>query len=285
VKRLVVRLRSRFALATLTMTSMVLCLAAVPSQPIRVNGEILAYQNGYVFFTTGDGFRVSPAVAVRSITGGATSLEPGPLVWARATFDDSGNVVELDLSPTPLTPIGDFSLVQRFALALSSPVPNPDLMQPQSSVPGIHQRFSGKPVIVRFSVQVPPTTPLSAQVYMSTDVSGWNPQAIPMQRVDALHFQVIERLRSGTIMHFLYTRGSFASEERSEGGLEMEPRTAIIPDVNGAVIPSIVYAWADQLSTGQLLQQPNVFPTPYNPAPFPNLPPGIRTPAPRAPKV
>jgi hypothetical protein len=253
------------------------------AQTITLNGEILACQGGFVFFTTGDGFRVSPSVVLKSAkTGGATTLKPGPQIWARATFDATGTVIELDLSRSPLSPVGDFSLVQRFAVALSSPVPNPDLAQPTPSPGGIVRHFTpGRMVIVVFKVQVPPSTPFNAQIYMTTDTSGWNPQAIPMQRIDALHYQVVERLASGTNFHFLYTRGSFASEERSEGGLEVPPHEALVSDVDGQVYDTIVYQWADQTTSGQILQQPNVFPTPYNPAPFPNLPPGIHTPAPR----
>jgi hypothetical protein len=42
---------------------------------------------------------------------------------------------------------------------------------------------------------------------------------------------------------------------------------------------SIVASWADA-NANNILQQPSVFPTPYNPAPFPNLPNGVKTPHP-----
>ncbi|HEY9086195.1 MAG TPA: hypothetical protein VIN40_09735 [Candidatus Tyrphobacter sp.] len=257
-----------------------LTLMSAGAQAIRVTGQILAYQDGYVFFTTGDGFRVAPAIVLKDAkTGGATALRPGPRLWALATFDASGSVVELDLSLTALAPQGNFALVKRYAIALSSPFPNPDLAQ-APAIPGRpNMVFTGRQVVVVFEVRVPPTTPLEAIVYITTDASGWNPQAIPMQRIDALHFKVIERLVSGTIFHYLYTRGSFASEERSEGGLEEHPRTALVSDADSQVYSNIVYRWADEAMPGQVIQ-PNVFPTPYNPAPFPNLPPGIHTPHP-----
>jgi hypothetical protein len=258
-----------------------LTLASAGAQAIRVTGQILAYQSGFVFFTTGDGFRVAPAIVLKDAkTGGATELSPRPRLWARATFDADGTIVELDLSRAPLPPEGDFALVRRYAIALSSPFPNPDLVPPTPGPSGrVPTVFSGKLVVVVFEVRVPPSTPLDAMVYITTDASSWNPQAIPMQRVDASHFKVIERLASGTIFHSLYTRGSFASEERSEGGLEEHPRTALVSDADGQVYSNIVYRWADQAMPGQVIQ-PNVFPTPYNPAPFPNLPPGIHTPHP-----
>lgn len=252
------------------------------AQSLRVTGQLLAYQNGYVFFTTGDGFRVAPNVTIDDAkTGRPTDMRPAPMLFARATFDASGTVVELDLSRTILPPEGDFTAVERYAVQLSTPVPNPDLVQvaPSTLVGTRAIEGSGRPVIVVFEVQVPASTPLDASVFMTTDASGWNPQAIPMQRIDALHFRVVERLAVGTVLHYLYTRGSFTSEERSSGGLEVHPRLATVTNVDDQVYNAMVYRWADQGLPGSLLQ-PNVFPTPFNPAPFPNLPHGIHTPQP-----
>jgi hypothetical protein len=48
--------RRIFSLAALALT--VVLVAANSS--IVVSGQLLAYQDGFVFFTTGDGFRVAP---------------------------------------------------------------------------------------------------------------------------------------------------------------------------------------------------------------------------------
>ena len=118
---------TRRALSVVVATLTVVLIAA--SSSIVVSGQLLAYQDGYVFFTTGDGFRVAHDVVIRDAkTGGATTIHPAPRVWARATFDPSGTVTELDLSRTPLPPQGSFDDVARFAVAASSPVPNPDLI-------------------------------------------------------------------------------------------------------------------------------------------------------------
>ncbi len=270
----------RVCAVVLFLATGMLAIGNAGAQQIRVTGQILAYQNGYIFFTTGDGFRVSPSVVIHDArTGGATTLQPQPRLWARTTFDQNGAVVELDLSRSALPPEGDFSLVQRFAVALSTPVPNPDLAGPTPTTTGPYHVATGAPVLVVFEVEIPPSTPLNASVYITTDASGWNPQAIPMHRIDALHFSVVERLASGTTFHYLYTRGSFASEERSEGGLEPKPRTVLVSNADSQVYNNTVYHWADEPLPGQVIQ-PNVFPTPYNPNPFPNLPPGIHTPHP-----
>ncbi len=259
------------------------------SSPIIVSGQLLAYQSGYVFFTTGDGFRVAPNLVIRDAkTGSSTSLAPGPRIWARATFDSSGTVTELDLSRSPLPPQGSFADVTHFAVAISSPVPNPDLLNgAQTPAPGAtvasNVSFSGRPVLVTFIVQVPPITPFTAGVYITTDVSGWNAQAIPMTRTDALHYQITRRFNSGTTFRYMYDRGSFQSEEIAPNGLQRTPRNLLVTDADVRVIRDTVPAWQDQSNGGVNQVQPQIMPTPYNPAPFPNLPPCLPAPQPPQP--
>lgn len=262
-------------------------VAAGPS--IVVTGQLLAYQDGFVFFTTGDGFRVAPGIVIRDAkTGGSTALVPAPRIWARATFDASGTVTELDLSRAQLPPQGSFADVTRFAVAASSPAPNPDLLAyqnlatpaPGEKVSAANVSYSGKPVLVTFVVQVPPTTPFTSSVYITTDQSGWNAQAIPMDRVDGLHYEITRRYPSGTIFRYLYDRGSFQSKEVAQNGLDRPPRNFVVPDVDVRVVSDTVYAWQDQVPGNINQEQPQIMPTPYNPAPFPNLPPNLPPPQP-----
>ena len=250
--------------------------------PVTITGQLLAYQDGFVFFTTGDGFRVAPGVAILDEqTKKPTSHTPAPRDYARAVFNDAGQVVELDLSQKPY-PVGPLpEAAQAFAVTASSPYPNPELAGPvQRTSNGVPITFSGRMVLVKFQVQVPPTTPITAQIYIATDVSGWNPQAIMMNRIDALHFDVVERMASGTVIHYLYTRGSLQTQERGQNGLAVTPRTLTVNDSDTNSTNSIVAGWADGNNANSILQQPSVFPTPYNPNPFPNLPGGVKTPHP-----
>jgi hypothetical protein len=256
---------------------MILCVAIAADAPIRVTGQLLDYERGYVFFTTGDGFRVSSNVQIRDYSSSVPlPLTPAPRDWARATFDASGTVVELDLSKKRVPAEGDFSMVRRFAVAISPTLPNPDLSQatPGPGNNGVLNTFSGKPVPVSITVEVPPTTPLTASVYMSTDKSGWDPQAYRMDRIDALHFHALLRLNSGTQLAILFTRGSVETEERGPGYIEPKPYVLTIYDADVNAVSRTVYAWADQTPSGNQNITPFVLPTPYNPAPFPNLPPG-----------
>lgn len=271
-------LRTRIAALTCA-----LVLLAAAAAPVTVTGQLLAYQDGYVFFTTGDGFKLAPNVVVLdAATKQPAKTAPAARDYARAVFNAQGQVVEIDLSQKPY-PVGPLpEAAQAFAVEASTPYPDPDLVASGPvSANGVKETFTGKMVLVKFYVQVPPTTPINAQVYVSTDVSGWNPQAIQMDRIDALHFVAVRRIASGTTLHFIYTRGSIQTEERGPNGLEIRPRTLVVSDSDTNTTNSIVAAWADASSTNGLLNQPSVFPTPYNPAPFPNLPRGTRTPDPR----
>ncbi|MBV8280790.1 MAG: hypothetical protein JO347_01855 [Candidatus Eremiobacteraeota bacterium] len=274
----------------LPIAAMALAIVLIAAgQSIVVSGQVLAYQDGYVFFTTGDGFRVAHDLVLRDAkTGGATTIHPAPRIWARATFDATGTVTELDLSKEPLPPQGDFADVQRFAVAISPTVPNPDLLKnietppPGSEIPGAPSAisFNGRPVLVTFIVQVPPNTPFTSSIYITTDVSGWNAQAIPMDRVDALHYQITRRFPSGTIFRYLYDRGSLSSQEAAQNGLQRTPRQLVVTNADVRVVRDTVYIWSDA-SPGNVAQpQPQIMPTPYNPAPFPNLPPVIKPPQP-----
>jgi hypothetical protein len=260
-------------------------LAAGPS--IVVSGQLLAYQDGFVFFTTGDGFRVAPGIVIHDAkTGGATTIAPGPRIWARATFDATGIVTELDLSRVPLPPQGSFADVEKFAVAASSPAPNPDLLAyaptpaPGEQISAANVHYSGMPVLVTFIVEVPPNTPFTSSIYITTDQSGWNAQAIPMSRIDALHYEISRRYASGTNFHYLYDRGSFQAKEVAQNGLDRTPRNFTVPDADVRVIRDTVYAWSDSVPGGINQGQPQIMPTPYNPAPFPNLPPGVPPPQP-----
>jgi len=254
--------------------------------PISITGQLLAYQDGYVFFTSGDGFRVSPSIVILDDkTHRATTKQPTSRDYARAVFSADGQVVELDLSsvPLPVAPLPE--VVQQFAVTATKPYPNPELA-PQThgglmSRNGVAQTFTGKPVLVTITVQVPPNTPPAAQVFITTDTSSWNPQEIQMDRIDALHYRITRHINSGTIWHYLYTRGSLLNEERAANGLDEEPRELVVGDADVRSKYDTVANWADALPGQAQQPQPGVIPTPYNPNPFPNLPPGYPTPHPR----
>jgi len=231
---------------------------------LRYTGQILDERKGYVFFTTGDAYRLAPDVKIDDAkSGGVTALLPETRTFARATFDGAtGQVIELGLSPKRLPDEATYDQVKGFAVALSTPYANPDLRP----VGG----FNGKPVLVVFTVEVPPDTPFSDTVYLATDASGWSATAIKMDRIDALHYRVARNLASGTKLLFRYTLGSWQSAERGQDGLEVTPRVLTVHNSDVQTEKDIVYHWggSNQFDPGN----DQSIPTPFNPIPF-NTPP------------
>ncbi len=223
-----------------------------------------------MFFTTGDGFRVAPTVVIVDYKTAASVGEPAAREYGRITFDQTGTVVKIELSRVKLAPEGDLAALRRFAVALSSPTPNSDLAQQKSNAPCANVR-PGKSVTLNITVQVPPITPLTDTVYMTTDQSGWNAQAYRLDRRDALHYRVQLKLLSGTVLHLLFDRGSMQSIQLGQNGIEQDPYMICIGDEDAQTFTKTIYHWADQ-QTGASLPIPQSMPTPYNPAPFPNLP-------------
>jgi hypothetical protein len=234
---------------------------------LRWTGQILDDRSGFVFFTTGDGFRLDPAATVvDAASGGPTALRPVTRIYARASFDSgNGHVVQLALSHKKLPDEATYDQIQKFAVALSTPAPNPDL--------GGGAGYSGRAVLVAFTVEVPSRTPLADQVYLATDASGWSATAIRMDRVDGLHYRVSRNFASGTILKYRYTRGSWRSAERNQAGMEPQPHTLLVKDVDVEPVRDIVYSWGDQDQFAPDLG--NSIPTPFNPIPFNTPPPFV----------
>ena len=239
---------------------------------------MLDLRNGYAYFTTADAFKTSPQLRIVDYdTGGPTALVPAPRIYARATLDPaSGAIVELALTKRHLAT--DAAYQQAYARAHAFVAAG----SPTVAAPELNNqvRVTGRRVAVTFYVQVPPTTPLTDSVYLTTDASGWVANAMKMDRIDALHYSITRRYPSGTIFHYLYDRGSLQSEEIAQNGLSRAPRNFVVPDADVRTVSDTVSAWQDQVPGSINQQQPQIMPTPYNPAPFPNLPPGLPPPEP-----
>jgi hypothetical protein len=240
---------------------------------IRFSGQLLDLRGGFVYFTTGDAFKADAALRLVDFdTGGPTALLPGPRVYARATLNPaSGTVVELALTKRRLAADAAYqqayAQAHGFAAAGSPPVPAPELMH------GV--RLTGRPVAVTFFVQVPPTTPLTDNVYLTTDASGWVANAMKMDRIDALHYRLTRTYASGTKFAYRYTRGSWTSVEVGEDGLQDDPHQFFVPEVDAKRLTDVVYRWSDQNATQQQVG-PDSIPTPFNPNPFGGLPSTLR---------
>jgi hypothetical protein len=255
---------------------------ATPAPALLIfSGQLLDLRNGFVYFTTADAFKASPALRLVDLdTGGPTTLVPRPRIYARATLDPaSGAIVELALTKRRLAT--DAAYQQAYARAHAFVVAG----SPTVAAPELNNqvRLTGRRVAVTFYVQVPPTTPLSDSVYITTDASGWVANAMKMDRIDALHYRLTRAYASGTKFAYRYTRGSWTSVEVGEDGLQDDPHQFFVPEVDAKRLTDLVYRWSDQNPT-QPQVGPDSIPTPFNPNPFGGLPttvrPGVPQPTP-----
>ncbi len=233
-------------------------------QLVKFSGQILDYREGFVFFTTGDAFRLADNVKIDdAATGGPTHLVPQTRVYARASFDTgNGAVVELGLSNRKLPDDSSYEDIKKFAVALSTPFANPDLKPSEG--------YDGKPVLVTFVVEVPVKTPFGDQIFLATDVSGWSATAIRLDRIDALHYRVSRRFASGTKLLYRYTRGSWQSADVDQNGIAAKPRVLVVKNADTQSVGDTVYSWQDEDPFAP--DNGSSIPTPFNPVPF-NIPP------------
>lgn len=234
--------------------------ASASPAPRVLNGRLLDMQNGFAFFTSGDTFRIAPGTVVR-LEGGNAAFTGDDVAgyYAKTTFAPGGAIVAMTLTRKPL-PLDDLSTLRSFAVALSTPYSNPDL--------GNGAGFTGEPVLVSFTVQVPPTTPLTDAVYISTEASQWDPMEIRMDRIDSLHYRITRRINSGTHLVYRYTRGTWRASERGRDGIEGAPRVFLIRNLDLARRDDVVYHWSDESADGTTAVGPDSIPTPFSNNPF-----------------
>lgn len=212
--------------------------------PIVASGQIVDFERGYIVFATGDAFKLDPAARITDIkTGTAPSYAIVPGVFGTITIDQSTALVtDVRTSPDPLAEGIRIAQIPRALVSVaSSPKPNPDLAPPPET---LRSQLSSA-VRVTIDVEVPPETPLTDDIYITTDSSGWNAQAIKMQRINGRHFRIQVDLKGGTQFRYLFTRGSWQSVERARSGLARDPRTLYVPGGDSMVLDTTVYRWAD----------------------------------------
>lgn len=238
---------------------LIVALIGAATAGTTVSTQVLDYEHGYLFVSSGDAFRVAPNAAI-------VNGVPAARRYALVTFDSSGTITRIQLADKAFPPEGDLSAFTKYAVALSPAVADPDLVP--SPVPGrCGTTVAGKSVTVVVTVQVPPSTTMTDTVYMTTDTTGWNAQAYRLDRIDALHYRTVLKLLSGTVMHLLFDRGSTQSIEVGQNGIEEKPYLLCIGDEDAQAFTRTVYRWGDE-ANGSLQTIPQTLPTPYNPSPF-----------------
>ena len=219
-------------------------VAATPTAtPLAITGQIIDFERGYIVFATGDALRLAPALIVTDVT---TNKPPtfavAPGVYGLVGIDTTGLVTSVRVSLKPIAlGLAAEQMPRQFVVAASSPVPNPDVNPP----PSLRKSVLSPDVLVAVTVTVPPNTPFGDDIYLATDTSNWNAQAIKLQRLDGRRFRITFHLAFGSTFHYLFTRGSWRTVERDRAGLQRDARTLVATGSDSVSIGATVYRWAD----------------------------------------
>jgi hypothetical protein len=242
-----------------------------PANLLTYTGQILDVRNDYVYFTTGDAFAtVDPLRIVSYDTGAITTIPPATKMYAKATFDVATHkIIELAITNRRL-PVGQTTdALIGFAISKTAKSAAAELAG--------GQKITGKQVAVTFEINAPPTTNLTDELYISTDVSSWSPTEIKLDRIDAYRYRAQRYYASGTKFSYRVTRGSWNSVERGEDGLDSPPHQFFVREVDAMAARVTVYHWSDE-NAAHPQAGPNAIPTPYNSNPFGGGPGGITVP-------
>ncbi len=215
--------------AALTTFALAPAWADDPSAQLAVHGTVLVVENGYLVFTTGDAVRLAPGVA----TGGLTL---GRLV--RVVLDPNTHFVTAIEPDSGLGQPGD---IDAAALPRAYVVADPRAAQPAPSERA--ERARSGTVTVTIDVHVPDDTPPSDDIYLATDRSGFNAAELRLNRVDAHRWTVALQLPAGSTLHYLFTRGSYATVERTRGGGIAAAHT--LTAAGSVTVDDAVARWAD----------------------------------------
>ena len=179
----------------------------------------------------GGGLGAETTVAVEAVHAGVTHLTwPNTTVTLAsshpdiAAIDEAGTVTAVAAGEASLT-------VSAFGLA--------------AAVPLLVVADDGG-ALVTFEVDVPDSTPDGDLVHVSGDhpqLGSWSGAGLVLAPSGPSHFTGAVSLPVGTPIEFKFTRGTWATVEKSATGAELPNRSAIVSP--GLVIESVVASWAD----------------------------------------
>jgi hypothetical protein len=99
-------------------------------------------------------------------------------------------------------------------------------------------------VTVTIVVRTPDDTPLTDDLYLSTERTAFNPAELRLVRLDSRHWTIDIGLPRGATLHYRFTRGSFATGERDRAGALVAPHTLVA--AAGLRVEDTVERWGDR---------------------------------------
>jgi hypothetical protein len=225
--------------------------------------QLLVLQPGTAVLTDGAAYKVAPDVTIVDVKSGKPIPTPSPGALVRLTFDSAGVIHTIAGGVPKDQQTSDRSAIASFAVlpaAQGSPEPS-----------SAFAAFNLKRVMVTFTVRVPATTHAGDAVYLTDSELAWNPVGIRMDRIDLLRYRAVLALPSGADFHYLYTRGNGQTIELGAKGIQRKVRTLQPKGLEPLRADDVVERWGDEVGN-TLLPAPHASPTPFNPAPYPNVP-------------
>jgi hypothetical protein len=235
--------RQSAALAACALAIAGLWSAARADTQATYTGQVIDVERGYVVFANGDALRLAADARVIDVHTEqvVASVQPGE--YGAATLDASGSVALLEISETPfVSGVSIDDIPRADVVQLSPPRANPDLA---SNIPPLTPSKLTKSETITITAFVPSTTPFTADLYITTDTSGWNPQAVKMARIDGRRFRVAMDVLPGTQFRYLFTRGSWSSVESDRAGLRRSPRSLYAQGAVAMDVDATIQRWID----------------------------------------
>jgi hypothetical protein len=107
----------------------------------------------------------------------------------------------------------------------------------------------GTVVAVTFIVRVPANTPPTDAIYLATNAGNWTPNGTRLVPLDGGRWTGTLSLAAGTQIEYRYTRGSWATDERTASGTPTANRTLTAAKTAGTQsVDDVVARWADLAS-------------------------------------
>lgn len=194
-----------------------------------MHGRLLLITPAYLVFTTGDAVRLDTDTRV------APNLRLGQPI--RVRFDPVSHharSVETASGKAPATEVDAALLPRAYVTASRASARSSENTMSASQ---------SKTVTVVFVAHVPDDTPVTDDVYLTTDRSNFSPAELKMNRIDVRRWSVSLPLVEGTTLHYQYTRGNYATVERDADGGVITPHVLEVHEAGRT--DDTVARWAD----------------------------------------
>jgi hypothetical protein len=196
---------------------------------LLLRARVLTIAPGYLILTTGDALRLEADAVVPS------DLRLGQTIRVRLNTT-SHQVRSIESAPGASVP-GE---IEASALPRAYVTANAASMRTSENGANTTQ---ARMLTVTIDLEVPDDTPIGDDIYLSTERSNFSPAEQRMNRVDAHHWTTTLSLVEGAVLHYQFTRGTYAAVERDRSGGIVTPHA--LSAHTGLHTTDTVARWAD----------------------------------------